>query len=157
MTATERKSAKRVATAAERDALTEEGLPPANRVICACTNLTFARLEEAVTKVHSHSFDALLEETGAGRTCTACLLDLEYYFVTLKARAPRDAEAGAGSASSEVPAQRSWKYRLYDWLDSVSPPIAWASPNRIPIVAGRDIETWLTVTNHDLLFDERKS
>ncbi|MBS28091.1 MAG: hypothetical protein CL566_04085 [Alphaproteobacteria bacterium] len=157
MTTEERKPARRGAAVADRDEMTREGLPPAHRVICACTNMTFAQLEEAVGKVHSQSFDALLEETGAGKTCTACLLDLEYYFVDLKARAPRNADAGHVDATGETAAQRSWKYRVYGWLDSISPPVAWASPNHIPILAGKDIETWLTVTNHDLLFDERKS
>lgn len=157
MTTNERKSARRGAAVADRDDMTREGLPPAHRVICACTNMTFAQLEEAVGKVHSQSFDALLEETGAGKTCTACLLDLEYYFVDLKTRAPRNAEDGQVNAAAEAAAQRSLKYRVYDWLDSISPPVAWASPNHIPILAGEDIETWLTVTNHDLLFDERKS
>jgi hypothetical protein len=119
--------------------------------------MTFARLEEAIGTVHNHGFDALLEETGAGKTCTACLLDLEYYFVALKARAPRDADTGQSNKADEAATQLSFKYRVYRWLDSISPPVAWASPNHIPILAGKDIETWLTVTNHDLLFDERKS
>lgn len=157
MTTDNRKSARRGAAVADRDDMTLEGLPPANRIICACANMTFAQLEEAVGKVQNHGFDALLEETGAGKTCTACLLDLEYYFVDLKARAPRQPDGEAGGRPDEGAAQRSWKYRVYDWLDSISPPVAWASPNHIPILAGKDIETWLTVTNHDLLFDERKS
>ncbi|MGB0571198.1 MAG: (2Fe-2S)-binding protein [Alphaproteobacteria bacterium] len=157
MTTSERKSARRGAAVADRDDMTLEGLPPANRIICACTNMTFAQLEEAVGKVENHGFDALLEETGAGKTCTACLLDLEYYFVDLKSRAPHNPDAEQAGKLDEATAQRSWKYRVYDWLDSISPPVAWASPNHIPILAGKDIETWLTVTNHDLLFDERKS
>lgn len=157
MTNNERKPARRGAAVADRDEMTLEGLPPANRIICACTNMTFAQLEEAVGKVQNHGFDVLLEETGAGKTCTACLLDLEYYFVDLKARGPRNEDAGQGGKADETSAQLSWKYRIYRWLDSISPPVAWASPNHIPILAGDDIETWLTVTNHDLLFDERKS
>lgn len=137
--------------------MTLEGLPPANRIICACTNMTFGQLEEAVGKVQNHSFDALLEETGAGKTCAACLLDLEYYFADLKARAPRNPDLEQGGKPDKATGQRSWKYRAYDWLDSISPPVAWAQPNHIPILDGKDIETWLTVTNHDLLFDERKS
>jgi hypothetical protein len=157
MTTRERKPARRGAAVADRDEMTVEGLPPVNRIICACSNMTFARLEEAVGKVQSHGFDALLEETGAGKTCTACLLDLEYYFVALKARAPRNEGAGQGGTAHAAAAPLSLKYRVYRWLDSISPPVAWASPNHIPILAGKDIETWLTVTNHDLLFDERKS
>ena len=157
MTTDNRKSARRGAAVADRDDMTLEGLPPANRIICACSNMTFAQLEEAVGKVQSHSFDALLEETGAGKTCTACLLDLEYYFVDLKTRAPHNPESEQSSKPDEATARRSWKYRVYGWLDSISPPVAWAAPHHIPILAGRDIETWLTVTNHDLLFDERKS
>lgn len=157
MTARDSKPARRGAAVADRDEMTVEGLPPANRVICACTNMTFAQLEEALGKIQSHGFDALLEETGAGKTCTACLLDLEYYFVDLKARAPRSPDAENGGTADEAGTQLSWKYRMYRWLDSISPPVAWAPPIHIPIVAGTGIETWLTVTNHDLLFDERKS
>ena len=96
MTTNNRKPGRRGAAVADRDDITLEGLPPANRIICACTNMTFGQLEEAVGKVQNHSFDALLEETGAGKTCTACLLDLEYYFVDLKARAPRQSDGEAG-------------------------------------------------------------
>jgi len=157
MTNSESKPARRGAAVADRDEMTAEGLPAANRIICACTNMTFAQLEDAVGKVRNHSFDALLEETGAGKTCTACLLDLEYYFVDLKARAPSNTAPADGDRTDEGGAPLSLKYRIYRWLDSISPLVAWAPPIHIPILAGKDIQTWLIVTNHDLLFDERKS
>lgn len=132
-------------------------LPPPNKIICACANFDFARLEQAVAKLQNHSFDTLLKETGAGRTCTACLLDLEYYFVALKARGHGNAGAATGDVSASGARRRSLKRRIYDWLDSVSPPLPWAPPNRVPVISGHGIETWLTVTNHDLLFEKRMS
>lgn len=133
-------------------------LPAPNTVICACAGFDFARLQQAVGKLHSHSFETLLEKTGAGQTCTACLLDLEYYFVALKAQAEQGSLTPSGDIAGVDSGQkqaRSLKRRVYDWLDSLSPPVAWSPPNRIPVMSGRDIETWLTITNHDLLFERR--
>jgi len=128
--------------------------PMPDKIICACANLDFAKLQEAVAQLSHDSFDALLARTGAGKTCTACLLDLEYYFVELKAGF--DSPSGLRHGVGEKPRQRqSLKQRIYGWLDSISPPIPWSPDNWIPIIAGRGIETWLNVTNHDLLFRDR--
>jgi hypothetical protein len=145
----------RIATGLADD--TAGSLPPPDRMICACADMDFAGLEQAVGKLRNESFETLLKETGSGNTCTACLLDLEYYFVTLKSR-PQKKQTAIQSSESGVAAPRQpFKQRVYALLDAISPPVAWAPPNRVPLVMGRGIETWLTVTNHDLLFRDRKS
>jgi hypothetical protein len=145
----------RIATGLTDD--TAGSLPPPDRMICACAEMDFAGLEQAVGKLRNESFETLLKETGSGNTCTACLLDLEYYFVALKSRPQKKQTAVQSSDDAGVVPRQPFKQRVYALLDAISPPVAWAPPNRIPLVMGRGIETWLTVTNHDLLFRDRKT
>jgi len=132
-------------------------MPSPDRMICACANLNFADFEKAVAKLQNQSFETLLKETNSGSTCTTCLLDLEYYFVALRSRPQKPSAAAKGGLSPIEAPRLPFKQHIYGWLDSIAPPIAWAPPNRVPILTGRGIETWLTVTNHDLLFQDRKS
>ena len=149
------KKPKRVVTGQADEAA--GAIPPPDRIICACANLNFAGLEQAVAKLQNQSFETLLKQTDSGNTCTACLLDLEYYFVALKSQPQKQVTTAAvGDSAIDVP-RLPFKQHIYAWLDSIAPPIAWAPPNRVPLVTGRGIETWLTVTNHDLLFHNRKS
>ena len=134
-----------------------DGMPPPNRMICACADLDFSKFKQTVGRLENQSFETLLQETGAGNTCTACLLDLEYYFVALKARGVGPASVSGDAAGAPSAERVPFKQRIYRLLDAMSPPLAWAPPNRVPLITGRGIETWLTITNHDLLFQERKS
>ena len=58
------------------------------------------------------SFDTLLDVTGSGRECTACMLDLEYLFT----ESPRDASVAGQLTNGDAaePIRLSMKYRLYE-------------------------------------------
>ena len=81
----------------------------ADEIVCGCADLTRDGIRASVASNPSASFDAFLDATGAGRTCTACMLDLEYLFT----EAPRDRAAAAQIAAgeSEHPRPRSLKRR----------------------------------------------
>jgi len=148
------KKSKRIVTGLADD--TTGDMPPPDKIICACADLNFARFEQAVAKLQNQSFETLLKQTDSGNTCTACLLDLEYYFVALRTQPRKQAATKVGESTVSAPSL-PLKQHIYKWLDAITPPVAWAPPNRVPLLMGRGIETWLTVTNHDLLFQDRKS
>ena len=128
-----------------------------NQIICACANLKLSDFEKTLGRMKTQSFSALLSETSAGSTCTACLLDLEYFFVEAKSRNPKHFNSDDKTNNLKQLGVIPTKQHIYKILDSITPPIAWAPTNFIPIIKGDNIETWLTITNHDLLFRERKS
>ena len=51
-------------------------VPPMTR--CECAGLPFAEVERRL-RVDGVSFEDVTRRTGCGRTCTACLPDLEAY------------------------------------------------------------------------------
>ena len=60
-----------------------------DELLCGCANLTREDFVAEVARRPMASFDTLLDVTGSGRECTACMLDLEYLFT----ESPRDASA----------------------------------------------------------------
>jgi len=123
----------------------------AGEIICGCADLTRAEFERVVASDPSLSFEDALTVTGSGRTCTACVLDLEYAFVTTarEGRARADVPAARRSA-----ARRSLKARLYGILDRIGPMVPFAVPNWIPVLRGPGIEQWLWLVNHGLMFGD---
>ena len=62
------------------------------RLLCGCANLTEADFEALISNHPTADLDSLLDASGAGRQCMACMLDLEYCFMA----SPR-VTAAAGS------------------------------------------------------------
>ena len=120
--------------------------------LCSCANLTYRDARELLSRPSGMTYDQLLAETGAGQTCTACLLNLEYFCSVEGAAAATTGIATDAKKKRQKP--RSLKRRLYHWLDKVLPLIAFNRTNFIPILCGPNIETNLRITNHKLLFKE---
>ncbi|MBJ26631.1 MAG: hypothetical protein CL567_03110 [Alphaproteobacteria bacterium] len=127
------------------------------QIICACANLKLNDFERMVRELNDQSFGDILIKTEAGNTCTACLLDLEYFFVKAKSQNYKKYEKEVDRLNLKNKSSINIKQQFYKAIDSIAPPIAWAPTNFIPIIKGSSIETWLTITNHDLLFSDRKS
>lgn len=126
-----------------------------DEMICTCAELRRSGIDRLVTE-ENLDFDMLLRRTGAGGTCTACLLDLEYAFVaaTERRRAhPQGLKQQAWSSSST--AGISLKARLYRWLDQFAPLTAHTLVDHAPVLAGGGITTWITVANDYLLYDQQ--
>lgn len=120
-------------------------------VVCACADLHRHELEEMIAKNSEISFDDILARTGAGGTCTACLLDLEYHFVSLPRASPAPGAAGTGLPGKKDP--RSLKRRLFDFLDGISPPVRYRLEERMPVILGEGIEQRVWVANRSLMFE----
>lgn len=121
-------------------------------VVCGCTNLTLRELQERLATDATLTFDRLLEVTGAGGKCTACLLDLEYHFVNL----PRIVSKGGASdvvAVDDKTAVRKFKDKLYRFLDNLAPMLPIPLPNIIPVIGGPQQVQWLWLANQSLFFE----
>ena len=98
------------------------------------------------------SFDTLLDVTGSGRECTACMLDLEYLFT----ESPRDASVGGQLTNGDAaePIRLSMKYRLYEVLDRVPVMMPYNRTNWMPVLYGGGVSEYLWMANHQFFYDE---
>lgn len=139
-----------MAAAAQTERVTSAGEPA--EVLCACVSLTRKAAAERLAAQPAQSFEQFLARTGAGQDCTACMLDLEYFFV----ETPRQA-ASAARAEAEMPrARQSLKKRLYAFLDRLPPKLAFNRSNWMPVLAGGGARQFLWMANYPLLFGERR-
>jgi bacterioferritin-associated ferredoxin len=119
-------------------------------LLCACAGLTSRAALEGLAAEPQQSFEQFLTATGAGQTCAACMLDLEYFFV----ETPRPA-AGAAAAGESVGDRRSLKQRFYAWLDRLPPKLPFNRSNWMPVLAGDGITQCLWMANYPLLFGDK--
>lgn len=134
-------------TAQERliDSVAEGG----DGLLCPCREFRLADLRRILDEQPNISFDALQQQTGAGGTCTACLLDLEYHYTTM----PRGTAAHSASGASRRRETVSLKQRLYRLFDNLSPQTPMPLADYMPILYGRGLETWICVANQPLLYE----
>ena len=96
------------------------------------------------------SFENLLGRSGAGIKCTACLLDLEYFYVTM----PRSRNNVAlCQVVTEGDAPQSLRHKLYRFIDGISPLVPFPLAEWMPVIVGEGIEQWVWVANHSLLYE----
>lgn len=119
-------------------------------IICACVNLNRAAYKSFLAANPAATFEEVLAMTKAGATCTACLLDLEYHFVTASRQRPTAArQANLPDVDRD---QRGLKRRLFDFIDKWSPMVPFKLIERLPVICGADVEQRLWVSNRSLLF-----
>jgi hypothetical protein len=125
-------------------------------IVCGCAALSLADLRQRVATTPQLSFEDLLTESGAGTRCTSCLLDLEYHFVAAQGQRRSVAAPGPKHTGAPAKATSSFKRRLYDWLDHVSPLVPYLFNNSMPVLYGSGIEQWLWITNRSMLFEGKE-
>lgn len=118
-------------------------------LICACTGLRLDAYRRELQENPELSFDDVLQKTGAGGSCTACLLDLEYFYVSL----PRGKATSGATAKVSKTDDRSLKRKLFDFIDGISPLVPYKLANRFPVVAGAALDQHVWVSNRSLLFE----
>lgn len=119
-----------------------------DEVLCACIGMGRKEAIGRLAAAPEQSFDAFLAATGAGQVCTACVLDLEYLFIT----APRPESASVQARDVPV-AKTSLKQRVYRQLDRFSPLTPNNRTNWMPVLYGQGIQQYLWLSNHPLLFE----
>lgn len=106
------------------------------RTLCFCFDVT-----EAAVRAHfarGGDYDTLVERTGIGTRCTACLLDLDVVLDRIhQARTPGPATVSGPAAAT----QAGLLVRPTDWTDSGF------------LVCDAGIKTVLRIVNHPLLFE----
>ena len=95
------------------------------------------------------SFDTILDVTGVGRECSACVLDLEYLFT----ESPRDVSLVQTNGDTARPPHQSLKRRLYAILDRVHVMMPYNRTNWMPVFYGGGVSEYLWMANHQLLYD----
>lgn len=119
-----------------------------DNLLCACAELSRERAAAVLAASPGEPFDAFLAATGAGGTCTACMLDLEHFFV----EAPRDAMPQIAVSGAAERKAVSLKARLYALLDRLPPKLAYNRSNWMPVLYGVGVRTYLWIANHSLLY-----
>lgn len=114
-------------------------------LICMCMNLTGTDLQKEMEE--GVDFEGLLEITGAGRKCTACLLDIEYFFETASRRTT-DKPKSTVNTDEKVP----WRRRLYAWIDRHAPLAPMRVADIAPVLYGPGIRQEFCVSNDTMHF-----
>jgi hypothetical protein len=133
------------------DRVTDKSLMGADDIICGCIDLSIEQFRTELNTHPSESFDDLLARTGAGNSCTACLLDLEYLYTSLPGRG--DMPKANALFRKKSASKATLKRRIYRILDGIGPRIPYPLEGVAPILIGADIEQRLTVANHSLMFE----
>ncbi len=135
------------------DSEAQIAMPPADgEIVCACYNLRRQDLQSMLAADPALSFEALMNETGAGKLCTACMLDLEYHFVTL----PRTGRTGGPWLRVDPVQAPTFRRRVWRLLDRLSPLMPVPLTEYMPVLTGDGIEQWVWVANHSLLYDDKE-
>lgn len=117
-------------------------------LICGCTGLTRPDLEGLLAADPGLDFERMQGATGAGLRCTACMLDLEYHFVSIdRSKLTKDGPDGPSGAAERRPLKR----RLYDFIDRLSPLVPARLDNVLPVVKGPGIAQYVIVANQPML------
>jgi len=123
------------------------------QIICMCNEFSLDDMQSMLAENPNISFDRFLADSGVGARCTACLFDLEYYFVDL----PREKKTNVDVDYSKPKSTLSLRRRFYQWIDQHSPRQPIRSCEDVPVIAGNDIKQWVWIANYDLLYKKGKS
>lgn len=118
-------------------------------VLCPCTEMTHVGFRAFLQENPTLSFEDILSKTGAGRNCTACMLDLEYSF----------GEAGRGKVTAPnsvvptaSPERIGVKRALYKLIDGAAPLVSSCTDSWSPVLYGKNIDQWLWIANQHLMY-----
>ena len=122
-----------------------------NDIVCGCADLSVGRFRMERASHPEESFDGLLTRIGAGKSCTACLLDLEYLYTSTSAHGGTTDTKDLLRRGPEP--KRTVKQRVYDFLDGLGPQVPYPLEGVAPILIGAGIEQRLTIASHSLNFE----
>jgi hypothetical protein len=95
------------------------------------------------------NFEDILLKSGAGRNCTACMLDLEYSF----GEAAREKATASNSVVPRASPERiGVKRALYKLIDGAAPLVSSCTDSWSPVLYSKDIGQWLWIANQHLMY-----
>lgn len=112
--------------------------------LCECKNFSLADLSALLSQEPTLDFESILRRSGAGTSCTACLLNLEYHYTELQKH--NDAFR-TSFRTSQAKGKKSLKRRVFDFIDGLCPPMRMNLSNLMPVLAGTDIRQSVLVAN----------
>lgn len=118
--------------------------------VCACFEITRSDLQSMVAEDPNMTFDRMMEESNAGRRCTACLLDLEYEFTQAK-NMPRKAKTGTSFKRPKP--EIDLKQKLYRQADRLFPAVGDQLFGLLPVLSGPGMTQYIRLTNDSLLYE----
>jgi bacterioferritin-associated ferredoxin len=123
-----------------------------DEMLCGCSAITVGQYYDYLA-ANPKDFDEVLRQTGAGQTCTACLLDLEYHYV--RASELRAQSGGKSDPLSDrTPAEKvSVKRRIYNAVDALSPLVPMKLRQVAPVIYGKGVTQYLCVANDSLMYE----
>ena len=126
-----------------------------SEMLCGCSSMTVQQFYDFIA-ANPVGFDEVLRKTGAGQSCTACLLDLEYHYVGAFEAASRGANVDK-TVERKTAKTVSLKQRIYNAIDAISPLTPFKLRQVAPVLYGAGVSQWLCVCNHSMMYEGKLS
>jgi bacterioferritin-associated ferredoxin len=127
----------------------------ADEIVCQCAQVRRSDIEELQRASPDITFDDVLQRSGAGTKCTACVLDIEYQFTTGlggggSSRQVRSVDVEGPLVVSEK--RRSLRRVIYDLLDNNLAPRFRRRSYHAPVILADGIEQLCVLSNQGFTF-----
>jgi hypothetical protein len=125
-----------------------------SEVVCSCFNVTIEDCIREISKNKSISYDEFLSITNATNKCTACSLDVEYYFTKIQ-NTDFLLKIEKKSFFKKNLKNKSIKQEIYKIVDRITPMVSMMQTNYIPIVGtSKELESWIWISNYSMMYEK---
>jgi hypothetical protein len=122
-------------------------------VVCPCFDLRIQDFVDIMSDYKNLSYDDFLNITKAASKCTACSLDVEYYFFQL-IDSGLIKESDSKKFTKRIATNTSIKQKFYRFVDKFSPMVSMMRTNYIPIIGKNEaLESWIWVANNSMMYE----
>jgi bacterioferritin-associated ferredoxin len=128
-------------------------LSAVSELICTCFEYSQQDLEALLATDPTLGFEGLLEKTGIGSKCAACLLDAEFAFSVIHANPTSEPSARRKLLSKKTDEQTPFRRRIYRFLDRLAPDVALDLLSTMPVIFGREIESFAMMANNSFMYE----
>ena len=127
----------------------------ADDLVCQCHQVSRAELDRVCAQRPDIEFEHLLDETSIGRTCSACVLDAEYYFASRgQSRAgPEGRDIVAREERRRFGFARRARHLVYRGLNGIIPARSRHQVLFAPVLLNAGIRQLLVLSNHGFLYE----
>ena len=123
-------------------------------MLCGCNGFRLRDMSALLDAEPGIGFEEMQHRTGVGQTCTACMLNLEYYFIRHSRTSNWDGHMR--KMPSGTIKKITLKKRLYSLLDGLSPLVPMHLENVLPVFYSENIKQVFWTSNYSFK-DESKA
>ena len=123
-----------------------------NPTICYCLELRKKDLLNALG-AKSGSFEDFLNKTNAGTKCTACMLDLENFYIKNSSQSYNNNKNF--SVKNNLKVFKNLKQKLYKFIDAFSPLVAQNRDNVFPVLYRESLKEIIWFSNYPNFFEKK--